>query len=908
MCASAPRAASAQATPPVIDSLGSSANLIYPGVTVQLVVAAHDPGGGALAYTWTATGGSLAPVDSSASWTAPGAPGTYTVSVSVTSAGGTTTASAAISVVWAKPDASYGSPAGASGFYPERVSVDAAGFAYVSNPRKSSVQIFTPHGLPLREIAAGGLPAGVAAGAGGRIYVSLSDRGAVRVLDQDGRGLGSLGAGDGEFLSPVDVAVNAATGAVYVADAGARAVRIFDAAGKPAGALATTGGYPVGVAVDPASGRVFVSDGGIGKIRIFNAAGLLLGTAGTFGGRAGQITRIAGVAVGNDGNVYVADAFQGQVSVFAPTGPFIATVGSYGAGAGQLDIPVGIAADASGHLVVASTQQARLERFALQGAQAPQCPRDDADCDGMPDWWEILHHLNPLDPRDAYADSDGDGLVNVLEYRLGTDPWNPDTDGDGVSDGAEVAAGGNPLDPYDHVAGLFPGASRTSDPGLVRLSASARGPGTCSVAWKQVAGPRVTLRGADTFSPAFVGRAAGQYQFQGIATCGSVKSKPAILSATIVNVPPRADPGRIQVVEAGGRITLDGTSSSDANGDKLVLAWDQDLGRPLAGHVRAGALGVRVERPGLYGFTLTARDRAGASSQAEVPVVSVDDGRPAPTAVASTPVFGQTGAAVMLDASGSYVRHRRGADYSWRQVDGPSVALGGADPARPTFLPPVAGRYGFEVSVASGGFRSPPARVDVLVSDPGVALPRAAAQATGVVSVGEPVALDGSGSAPGAGGTLAYRWRQVSGPAAGLTDADLAVATAVPFATGSHVFELVVSEGGAVSVPAKVRIDAGSARPVAVASGPAVVQAGHKVRLDGSGSTGPARKTLRYCWTQVAGPWVALDEPDRARPEFESRVPGVYAFELEVDDGTVRSAPATVSILVLAAKDEEDSR
>ncbi|HZI33379.1 MAG TPA: PA14 domain-containing protein, partial [Candidatus Binatia bacterium] len=34
----------------------------------------------------------------------------------------------------------------------------------------------------------------------------------------------------------------------------------------------------------------------------------------------------------------------------------------------------------------------------------------DSDYDGMPDWWELRHGLNPYDPDDALADSDGDGL------------------------------------------------------------------------------------------------------------------------------------------------------------------------------------------------------------------------------------------------------------------------------------------------------------------------------------------------------------------------------------------------------------------------------------------------------------------------------------------------------------------
>ncbi len=36
------------------------------------------------------------------------------------------------------------------------------------------------------------------------------------------------------------------------------------------------------------------------------------------------------------------------------------------------------------------------------------------------------------------VDSDGDGLSDEMERRLGTDPFNPDTDGDGLTDGQEV--------------------------------------------------------------------------------------------------------------------------------------------------------------------------------------------------------------------------------------------------------------------------------------------------------------------------------------------------------------------------------------------------------------------------------------------------------------------------------------
>jgi hypothetical protein len=54
-----------------------------------------------------------------------------------------------------------------------------------------------------------------------------------------------------------------------------------------------------------------------------------------------------------------------------------------------------------------------------------------------------------LPAAELVADSDGDGLDDIQEEALGTDPHNWDTDGDGISDGVEVATGTDPLDPND---------------------------------------------------------------------------------------------------------------------------------------------------------------------------------------------------------------------------------------------------------------------------------------------------------------------------------------------------------------------------------------------------------------------------------------------------------------------------
>jgi PKD repeat protein len=46
----------------------------------------------------------------------------------------------------------------------------------------------------------------------------------------------------------------------------------------------------------------------------------------------------------------------------------------------------------------------------------------DDDNDGMPDPWEIFRGLDPLDPLDAILDFDGDGINNLTEYQLKSDP------------------------------------------------------------------------------------------------------------------------------------------------------------------------------------------------------------------------------------------------------------------------------------------------------------------------------------------------------------------------------------------------------------------------------------------------------------------------------------------------------
>ena len=532
---------------------------------------------------------------------------------------------------------------------------------------------------------------------------------------------------------------------------------------------------------------------------------------------------------------------------------------------------------------------------------------EDTDGDGMPDGWEVLHGLNPFDPSDAHQDPDGDGLTNLEEYLYGTDPFNPDTDGDGVNDGDEVRLGMNPLDPADNRPVAHAGEDQELDPTGVELDGSGSfdpNGDPLSYAWSQVEGSEVALSDAHAMRPTFIGKKSGPYGFRLVVNDGRADSLPDEVLITIRNVPPTADAGADQVVDAGTRVVLDGSATSDANGDPFTLSWTQVEGPSVVLQwVDENRVCFVPETSGVYRFRLAAFDGELYSSPDETQVV-VHDLNHVPTADAGEDQTVLLHSIVTLDGSGSTDPDDDPLEYFWSQAEGPeAVILEDAFSPHAWFTPARVGSYRFELVVNDGLNMSPPDYVTVTAVSENHA-PVALTAGTSVAEIGDRVTLDGTGSYDPDGDPITYRWSQTGGVQVTLEDAESAVAAFHAISEGTFRFKLVVSDGELESDPAtlEVIVNGDNQVPIADAGSSTKVRCGLETCLDGSASYDPdPGDTISYAWSQVEGPLVSLRDPDTATPCFTPWNAGKYVFELRVSDGQAQSAPAQVTVQVTGA-------
>jgi tripartite motif-containing protein 71 len=200
---------------------------------------------------------------------------------------------------------------------------------------------------------------------------------------------GSMGTGNGQFVSPRNLAV-APDGTVYVADTGNHRIQRFGPDGVFLAEWGDRGSAPgqfespAGVTV-AADSTVYVADTFNNRIQRFNSTGSFLSQWGTYGNAGGQFVQPRGVAVAPSGQVYVADSGNHRIQRFTSTGVLVSIWGSQGSSNGQFQSPSGIAFASDSTLWVTDTGNHRLQHFNEAGTYLGQ---EGTQGSGINQFWE----------------------------------------------------------------------------------------------------------------------------------------------------------------------------------------------------------------------------------------------------------------------------------------------------------------------------------------------------------------------------------------------------------------------------------------------------------------------------------------------------------------------------------------
>ena len=335
-------------------------------------------------------------------------------------------------------------------------------------------------------------------------------------------------------------------------------------------------------------------------------------------------------------------------------------------------------------------------------------------------------------------------------------------------------------------------------------------------AWTQVGTPMVTLSGEDTAAPTFTAPAdlltTTPLEFSLTVNDGEDDSQGNTVTITItgVNDPPIANAGADQTVAEGATVTLDGSGSSDSEGENLTYAWTQ-VGTPMVSLSGENTAAPTFTAPAdllndaTLEFSLVVNDGESDSAAATVTITITGVNDP-PIANAGPDQNNiAEGASVTLDGSGNDPDGDNDAlTYAWTQVGTPPVALNDADTATPTFTAPADlltdATLEFSLVVNDGTNDSAADSVTIAITGENDR-PVANAGSDQRWGKGTEVTLDGTGSSDPDGDNLSYLWSQgTSATTVTLSDTTAAqptftIPTAIPEGPALYTFILVVNDG-----------------------------------------------------------------------------------------------------------------
>ena len=431
--------------------------------------------------------------------------------------------------------------------------------------------------------------------------------------------------------------------------------------------------------------------------------------------------------------------------------------------------------------------------------------------------------------------------------------------------------------------------------------------------WRQLDGPQVEINGPNGAEALATVTTAGVYRFElEVSDAGGQRNSQVV--TYVVDTPEDSIPNAHIIAPeralVGELIELDGSMSHHGgDGQSLAYEWaivegsDVEIADDQTWN--ESTLTLSGESPGILVIQLLVSDglRRSPAAQVSIAIDGATDEVPV-AAFAEEQSVGSPGDELTIDATVSTVgpstQDNASLAYSFGQTRGPftQLTMSQTDGLQ-TFQPVFQGLYQFSVRVSTAVSPSLFATQWSLVNGANT-IPSSTGAASGDLKVDTVVQLQADTTMDADGDALTYRWSQVSGPWVGLDDPVISNPTFTPRVAGEYVFDLWTNDGTTDGPPSRVSVtveENPNQIPLAHAGDSQEAYTETVVVLDGSLSSDPDDDPLTYLWSQKDGPvTVAISDATSETASFVGYFPGVYTFELIVEDGQVASLPAEVAI------------
>ena len=439
-----------------------------------------------------------------------------------------------------------------------------------------------------------------------------------------------------------------------------------------------------------------------------------------------------------------------------------------------------------------------------------------------------------------------------------------------------------------------------------------------SYQWSLLSAPAesaANLINSNSVNPTLSADVVGEYIVQLIVSDGVLTSPPdaVVVTARDSNTAPVANAG-VDQQNVGTLLMLDGSASSDVDGDSLTYQWT--IVSPTVTSVTLSdptsvSPTILPDSNENYVIELVVFDGSLFSQPDQMSINYINT---KPIADAGMDQSAIVGDSVQLDGSGSSDANGDTLTYQWRIASMPAnsqAVLSNPSLVNPTIVADAEGYFELELIVNDGIIDSDPDFMMINTMNENTA-PIADAGDDQAVQLGMPTLLDGSGSFDSDGDPLTYRWEILSKPDSSVATLNnpTSVSPSIEFdVLGDYVIQLIVNDGTINSAPDTVMFAHENMRPIADAGIDQAANTGDPVSLDGSASYDPDGDAINYAWSitsQPADSNVLFDNPLSVTPVFIPELVGTYVIQLIVNDGVLDSLADTVIIETACMENCED--